>query len=164
MTDRRYTVETAAHMQMEADLDAWVEQITPKLKGVKIKRHRPRTQDSGPVRTMSTIWLDRLSGTAWPVLISVQCRKGGSYSAKWAPRKRDNQGLPPCDVDPGLAKAAQVLVDRITEDLKLSGRVDPDHVPPETPAQRRAREAAEARAREEAEAKPFYAIFGEGEE
>ena len=163
MTDRRYSAETAAHRQMEAELDAWVREISPKLQGAKIKRHRPRTHDSGDVHTMSTIWLDRVEGTAWPVIIAVQCRKGGSYHAKWTPRKRDNEGLPPCDVDPGLAKAAQTLVDKITEDLGLRGRVDPAHVPPETTAQRRQREAAEARAKADADAADFLAIFG-GEE
>lgn len=159
----RYTAETPAHRQMEADVAAYVTDHGARIPGMVISKHKPRTQDNGPVATSTNIWFDRAGKTDWPGLIVVECRRlagRGLYSARWCPRPRDNQQLSPLPVDDGLCKAADNVVAHLEGYLGLGTRCDPAHVPEESPAQRRRRLAAEAQVAANADLNDFLELLG----
>lgn len=163
----RPTAETPAHRQMEADVAAYVAHHGLRVRGMVIRKDKPATQDDGPVATSTNVWFDRAGRTDWPGLITVECRRGtagqGLYSARWCPRPRVHQKLPPLPVDDALGKAADNVVAHLEGYLNLGARFDPVHVPEESPAQCRRREAAEAQAQADADLNDFLKLLG-GEE
>ena len=160
----RYTAETPAHRQMEADVAAYLYEHGGRNRGITLFQHKPQTQGDGPVATSTNIWVRRYGRDDWPALIVVECRRDnqGLYSARWYPRPRVNEGLPPMPVDVFLKRICENVVTHLEGCLDLGTRCDPAHVPgARTPIDRR-RLAAEAQVRAQDKPIPGDGILAEG--
>jgi len=169
----RYTAETPDHVMMELEVENYVGQYGHRVPGLVLHHSKPRTQDKGAVATLTNVWAGRASRAgcedAWPVLISVECRRDqdGRYAMKAGPRPRIDECKQPLPVDDQLAMAAQRVADHMSAYLGLGNRADRAHVPARAPAvrrelpwQRKARLAAEATAAAQAKVDDLLDLFG----
>jgi hypothetical protein len=129
------------------------------IPGLRLKLSPPRKQPDGPVAWIISIHFDASGSEAWPGHLALYgMRESGRVEVRLEPRPQPGGRAA---LNPSLTTLVRPLEAKFKGAFEVI--VDEELKGPESPAQRRRREAAEAAAKAEAELDELMDIFG-GEE